>query len=206
MINTVAVSSNFRFKYVAPLSALILVIIILVFANLPDTRLFWRELQNSPHTLIFATVVILILTLLRKIPQFFCRTPFKFYIVADLSANWTRPFLRLNNAVISSDVNNGIRVEAENHFTRVPFMREAYPGFSIIETTSDWSAYSTFRLAIYSKMIQPFELVLRVHDAQHTYSYRFNIVLTINKGINYFNIPLEAIKKPLQTEKLTCQK
>ncbi|MDT8451966.1 MAG: VanZ family protein [Gammaproteobacteria bacterium] len=292
MINTVPFSSNFRYKYVALLSALMAVVLMLVFADLPDTILFWRELQNSAHTLVFAAIAILILMLLRELSHFFWQTPFKLYIaagsislliatltemiqmftardaslmdlardlagilaglglyatidsrlqtqrlmsakklragivvlsvflftasmlplaslssaylqredefpiVADLSANWTRPFLRLNNAVISSDVNNEVRVETENRFTRVTFMRGTYPGFSIIETTSDWSAYSTFSLAIYSKKIQPFELVLRVHDAQHNYSYtdRFNTVLTINKGINYFNIPLEAIK------------
>lgn len=293
MINTVPVSFNFRYKYVTLLSALIAAILILVFAELPDTRLFWRELQNSAHTMVFALITLLILVLLRETPHFFWRTPFKLYItagsislllatlteliqlftardaslidfvrdlagtlfglglyatidsrlqthqlmtakklkagiivlsfflftasmlplaflsgaylqrqaefpiVADLSARWTQPFLRLHNAVINTNANYDALVEAESRLTHVTFKRGIYPGFSIIETISDWSAYRTFRLAIYSKQNQPFELVLRVHDAQHNHAHtdRFNTALTINKGINYFHIPLEAIKK-----------
>lgn len=304
MINTVPFSFNFRYKYVTLLSALIAAVLTLVFAELPDTRLFWQELQNSAHTVVFALITLLILMLLRATPHFFLRTPFKLYItagaislllatlteliqlftardasqmdfardlagtlfglglyatidsrlqthrlmsakkikagivvlsvflftasmlplaflsaaylqreaefpiVADLSANWTRPFLRLNNAVISTDEISEVQVEAEIRLTRVTFKRGIYPGFSIIETPSDWSAYSSFTLALYSEQDQPFELVLRVHDAQHNYSYtdRFNTVLTINKGINYFHIPLEAIKKAPANRQMDMEK
>ena len=304
MINAATFNSNSRSKYVVLLSALIAAVLIQIFAELPDTRLFWQELQNSAHTVLFAPITLLILMLLRAAPNFFWRTPFNFYItavsislliatltellqlftardaslmdlardlagilvglglyaaidsrlqirrlmpakrlkagivvltvllftasmlplaflsaaylqreaefplVADLSASWTRPFLRLNNAVISTATKNEIQFKTENRLTRVTFGRGIYPGFSIIETTSDWSAYSTFTLAIYSKQIQPFELVLRVQDDQHNYAYtdRFNTVLTINKGINYFHIPLEAIKTAPVDRKINMEK
>lgn len=304
MINAVPLSLNFCCKHVALLSALVAAILILVFAELPGNRLFWLELQNSAHTVVFTSITILILMLLRETSFFFWRNSFKYYIaagtislliailteliqlftardsslidfardltgivvglglyatldsrlqthrwmsikklkagillltvflftasmwplaslsaaylqhdakfptVADLSAKWTQPFLRLHNAVISTDVNNDAQVETENRLTRVTFKRGSYPGFSIIETTSDWSAYSTFILTIYSKQNQPFELVLRVHDAQHNYSYtdRFNTALTVNKGINYFRIPLEAIKNAPAGRKMDMKK
>lgn len=293
VINATPLNSNFRYKHVVLLSALIAAVLIQVFAELPDTRLIWQELQNSAHTVVFAPIAILILLLLQEAPNFFWQTPIKLYIaagsislliailtelmqlftardaslmdfvrdlagilvglglyatidsriqahrlmsekklktgifilsvflftasmlplaflsfaylqrdaefpvVANLSANWTQPFLHLNNAVISTDANNESQIEAETRLTRVTFKRGIYPGFAIIETTSDWSAYSTFTLEIYSNKVQPFELVLRIHDEQHNYAYtdRFNTVLTINKGKNFFHIPLEAIKK-----------
>lgn len=304
MINTVPFSFNFRYKYVTLLPALIAAVLILVFAELPDTRLFWQELQNSAHTVVFALITVLILTLLRETPHFFNRTPFTLYIaagsislmlailteliqlftardaslmdftrdlagtlfglglyatidsrlqtqqllsakklkagiiallfflfitsmlpmaflsaaylqrhaefpiVADLSARWTKPFLRLHSAVINTDANKDVPVDAESRLTHVTFKRGIYPGFSIIETISDWSAYSTLTLSIYSKQNQPFELVFRVHDAQHNYAHtdRFNTALTINKGINYFHIPLETIKNAPANRKINMAK
>ncbi|MDA3834212.1 MAG: hypothetical protein PF495_12545, partial [Spirochaetales bacterium] len=119
-----------------------------------------------------------------------------FPVVFDLSSNWLRPFLRLNNAVIKPHEDNEIRVDGESRLSRIDLKSGAYPGVSILETTPDWSAYKTLRIVVHSKLSQPFELVLRIHDDQHDYAYtdRFNKAMTINKGTNYFYIPLEDIK------------
>ena len=292
-------SSNFRYKYISLLVVLVFIILALMFGTLPDISLFWRELQNTGHTILFILIAILILLLLRGTSNFFWQKSFKLYITAffislligivieivqsithsdaskmdivrdlagiiiglglyastdsnlpsyslksgkwikagivtlsfcsftasmlplaflsvayvqretafpvvvDLTANWIQPFLRLKNAAINIPEGRKIKIDGEAPLTRVDFKRGIYPGVSIVETSPDWSAYKALTIVIYSKLIKPFDLTLRIHDDKHNYSYadRFNTALTINKGTNYFHIPLEDVKKaPMKRE------
>lgn len=120
-----------------------------------------------------------------------------FPVVVDLTMNWMQPFLRLKNASIILSEGKKTKIDDEVLFTRVEFKHGNYPGISIIETFPDWSAYKALTITVYSKLSQPFNLVLRIHDDQHNYAYsdRFNTTLTINNGTNHFNILLEDIKK-----------
>ncbi len=297
-------SSNFRYKYISLLVVLVFIILALMFGALPDTSLFWREVQNTGHTILFILIAILILLLLRGTSNFFWQKSFKLYITAffislligivielvqsithsdaskmdivrdlagiivglgmyastdsdlpsyslksgkwtkigivtlsffvftasmlpltflstaymqrkaafpvvvDLTANWTLPFLQLRNAIINLPESNKTKIDGEDPLTRVDFKRGIYPGVSIIETYPDWSAYKAFTIIIYSKLIQPFELVLRIHDDQHNHNYtdRFNTKLTINKGTNYFHILLEDIKKAPTSREMDMMK
>ncbi|MDH5611238.1 MAG: hypothetical protein OEY66_02120 [Gammaproteobacteria bacterium] len=276
------------------------IVFVLLFGKLPDSNLFWRELQNSGHTLLFIPIAVFILLLLQDASKVFWQNPFKLYmaaclislligiiieliqlimsrdaslidvvrdltgiivglglrasvdpelltyrmkagkkmatrivmlsffvfavsmsplalisasylqreiafpVIVDLTANWMQPFLRLNNAVIDlPESSEEIRIDKEGQLTRVEFKRGIYPGVSIIETFPDWSAYRVLTIIVYSKLMQPFELILRIHDDQHNddYSDRFNSELAINEGVNYFHILLEDIEKaPLNRE------
>ncbi|MES0326844.1 MAG: VanZ family protein [Gammaproteobacteria bacterium] len=291
-IDNVLFNSNFRYKRIILSVALAAIVLMLMFAALPDINLFWREMQNSGHTLLFIPIVLLILLLLRDTTEFFWRKTFKLYIatfsislligiaieliqllthgdastmdvvrdlagiivglglyattdpelqthklkpgkwiragivmlsfcvltasmsplvflsaayvqretafpvVVDLTANWTRPFLQLKNAVITFQEYEEVRADGEGQLTRVDLKPGIYPGVSIIEPSPDWSAYKALTIVIYSKLIQPFDLVLRIHDEHHNddYSDRYNTKLTVNKGSNYFRIPLDDIK------------
>ncbi len=285
-------SSTFSYRDITALSVLLIMLLLLFFGELPGNSLFWRELQNSAHTPVFALIAAITISILQTRSIFLARKPFKLYITAfaislltgvgiellqllmhreasvvdimrdlagiivglglyasvdpefrryslmsgkrlrtgvvmlcccvfiasmlplaylsaaymqrkaafpvvfELSSNWIRPFLRLNNATIKPPEDNEIRVDGENRLSRIDLKRGAYPGISIIETAPDWSAYKTLKIVVHSKLTQPFELVLRIHDNKHDYTYddRFNKAMTINKGSNYFYIPLEDIK------------
>ena len=103
---------------------------------------------------------------------------------------------QLKNAVITFQEYEEIRADGEGQLMRVDLKPGIYPGVSIIEPSPDWSAYKALTILIYSKLIQPFDLVLRIHDEHHNddYSDRYNTKLTVNKGMNYFRIPLDDIK------------
>ena len=292
MMDIVSFSLNFRFKYITLLATLVVMVLVLTFGALPDINLFWREVQNSGHTILFVMIAILVLLLLRDTAKFFSQKSFKLYIAAffislligvtielvqlithsdaskidvvrdlagiiiglglyattdpelkacglksekriragiitltfcvfiasmfplaflsaayvqretafpvvvDLTANWTRPFLRLKNAVINLPESMKVIVDGEDQLTRIDFKRGTYPGVSIIETYPDWSTYKVLTIIIYSNLIQSFDLTLRIHDDKHNYAYsdRFNATQTINNGSNYFRILLEDIK------------
>lgn len=292
MVSTVLFGSNLRYRFIALFVVLVGAVLVLVFGALPDTNLFWRELQNSGHTLLFIPIAIVILLLLRSLAKRFYQKPYKLYMVAccvsliigvmieliqlmihgdasamdvvrdlagvivgfglyartdfelrsydlksgtrmragivvlsffvfiasmfplaflsatyvqretafpvvvDLSANWMRPFLQLQNAVINSPKSEEFKMEGEDQLTRVDFKSGLFPGVSIIEVSPDWLAYVTLTVIVYSKLDQSFDLVLRVHDDQHSYTYddRFNVVLTVNSGANHFRVLLEDIK------------
>lgn len=120
-----------------------------------------------------------------------------FPVVADLTASWARPFLQLKNAAINFPESGQTGAGAKQKLARIEFKNGDYPGVSIIETVPDWSTYEALTLLIDSKLAEPFELVLRIHDDQHNYEYadRFNIKLAVNQGENYFRIPLDEIKR-----------
>jgi len=268
-------------------------VLMIVFGTLPNTSLFWHEIQNTGHTLLFIPLVIFVILLLEDTTIFLKKKPFKLYIAActislligivieliqfvidrdasiidvvrdfagivtglglylttdsisqshkpklnkrartgiitlsffvfsaglwplfflsaayvqreialpmivDLSANWVQPFLHLKNASIRLADERESNIFEKDRLTRIDLQNGTYPGFSIIETVPNWSAYQTLKIAVYSKFDQPFNLVLRIHDIHHNHAYtdRFNTILTINKGTNYFHIPLEDIKK-----------
>lgn len=71
-----------------------------------------------------------------------------------------------------------------------------YPGLTLNEPVSDWSAYTHLSFRIYAETAQPFKLTLRINDAQHNRQYedRYNTSLTIRQGMNLFRIPLEEIR------------
>jgi len=120
-----------------------------------------------------------------------------FPVVVDLMADWTKPFLRLKHASIRLPESGEIGIDGEGQLARVDFKSGIYPGISIIETSPDWTAYGVLTIEVYSKLMQSFELVLKIQDDQHNFAYsdRFNTTLTINKGLNHFGIQLEDIKQ-----------
>jgi VanZ family protein len=288
-----------RYKQIVLLAALTILVLLVLFGELPDTNLFWREAQNSGHTILFILISVLILLLLQNTAEFLRRAPLKHYttacllglfigvvtemvqlmmhsdasmvdvardiagvivgmglyasvdpdlrpywlksrgelrvgvamlsfcvftvsmaplavlsaayvqredafpVVVDLTANWVKPFLRLKNATVSPGIDNEVAINGVSRFVRVDFERGIYPGVSVVETSPDWSAYKVLTVAIYSKLSQPLDLVLRVNDDQHNNDYadRFNRGLTVNKGLNHFRILLQDIKTaPLNRE------
>jgi len=291
--NNVLPSSNFRYNRITLLAVLAVMVLTLMFSALPDINLFWRELQNTGHTLFFIPVVILVLMLLRDTTIFFGCRPIKLYmaactisllvgtaieliqliidrdanpmdimrdlagiltglglyastdpelqkhplmpekwlraiivtlsfgvfsasmlplallstayaqrqaafpLVVDLTASWMRPFLQLKNAVIHEPDSGEISIDEKNRLTRIDLKKGSYPGLSVIEPFPDWSAYKTLTIIAYSKLVQPIDLTLRIHDEHHNYAYtdRFNIQITLTEGTNYFQIPLEDIKR-----------
>ena len=124
-----------------------------------------------------------------------------FPVIIDFQAAWIRPFMQLNQAVLTQATAHDSSASL-NELTdqqQVPQLvlnSGQYPGISIIEPYPDWSAYKTLTLSLYSMQVQAIKLVLRIHDSQHNqeYSDRFNQALTIMPGNNRFRIPLLSIE------------
>ncbi len=75
---------NSRRKQIRLSVTLVAVIFIVLFGELPGTSLFWQEVQNTGHTLLFAVVAVLVLLLLQDSTVMFRPASLKLYIVAGL--------------------------------------------------------------------------------------------------------------------------
>lgn len=73
-----------RKKQIRLLSALIVVVLIVLFGELPNTSLYWQELQNTGHTVLFAVVAVLILLLLKDSFIVFQPASLKLYVTTCL--------------------------------------------------------------------------------------------------------------------------
>lgn len=131
-----------------------------------------------------------------------------FPVVVDLSANWTRHFLRLRNAVLDLHERKEVHAGVEGRFTRIDFKGGTYPGVSVLESYPDWSDYKVLKMVIFSELKQPYDLVLRIHDDRHDHDYddRFNRVLSVDRGINDFHISLDEIKKAPSGREMNMKK
>lgn len=125
-----------------------------------------------------------------------------FPVVIDFQAAWPKPFLHINQAVLTQiDAADFLAINqnrsVQQQVTKLQLKRGKYPGISIIEPYPDWSAYNTLILELYSPQAHAFGLVLRIHDSQHNQSYsdRFNQRLTVKPGNNRFRIPLLAVEQ-----------
>ena len=124
-----------------------------------------------------------------------------FPVVIDFQADWTKPFLQLNQAVLTRVAAPGSLTSGKQHHdhqqvSELKLNRGHYPGISMIEPYPDWSAYNTLILDVYSLQAHALSLVLRIHDSQHNqeYSDRFNQTLTVMPGMNRFRIQLLSVQ------------
>ena len=81
-IDNVLFNSNFRYKRIILSVALAAIVLMLMFGALPNINLFWRELQNSGHSLLFIIITLLILLLLQDTSKIFRLDPFTLYVTA----------------------------------------------------------------------------------------------------------------------------
>ena len=84
-------------------SALIAVILIVLFGQLPDNSLFWQELQNSGHTFLFAVVAVLVFWLLQNSTTKFQQKPLALYILAAAISLLVGVLTELVQLLIGSD-------------------------------------------------------------------------------------------------------
>jgi len=164
----------------------------------------WRQhgylLRIGALILSFCLLLVSVLPLLHLAYAYVQRNE-AFPVIIDFQAAWARSFLHLNRAVLTQGVVPDAETSGIEHIgqQRVPWLKfnlGIYPGVSIIEPYSDWSAYKVLTLDMYSLQTHAFSLVLRIHDTQHTqaYSDRFNQVLTVMPGNNRFRIPLLSVQ------------
>jgi glycopeptide antibiotics resistance protein len=100
--NTLAILSAHN-KTIGLLIVLAAIFLLVLFGELPDNSLFWQEMQNSGHTLLFAIVAVLILQLLRDTTYFSRQTPAKLYVVAGIASLLTGLLIEIMQLMLHSD-------------------------------------------------------------------------------------------------------
>jgi hypothetical protein len=111
----------------------------------------------------------------------YARRAAQFPVLADFSARFDDYFIQPNWSVltIASPAQKYARVgERALH---VRFLPGPYPGVDLFEPAPDWSKYTALALDVTNPNSSPLELLLRVHDADHTnlFEDRFNKVLHV---------------------------
>ncbi len=79
---------------------------------------------------------------------------------------------------------------------RLELRAARYPGLTLRDPASDWSAYDRLCFDVFSEHDSTVALVLRIDDAHAFLRYedRFNHVLRIHPGMNPVCVPLDAVR------------
>ena len=119
-----------------------------------------------------------------------------FPVVADLAADWQRPFLNIGRVELARvPAPPGWEEMAGAEVARLTFLDVPWPGFTVREPRPDWSPYGALRFQVWSELETPVEVVLRVDDGhrQRAHPDRFNGSFAVMPGMNDFTVPLETI-------------
>lgn len=92
-----------HYKQFGLLTALVVIVLVVLFGELPGNSLFWRAVQNSGHTFLFAVAAVLVLLLLQDATELFRRSPLKLYVVAGLTSLLIGVLTELVQLLIDSD-------------------------------------------------------------------------------------------------------
>jgi len=112
----------------------------------------------------------------------YARRAAQFPVLADFSARFDGYFIQPNWSVLTlaSPAQEYARHDGEQAL-RVLFQPGPYPGVDFFEPAPDWSGYTTLALDVTNPHSSPLELLLRVHDTDHSklFEDRFNKVLHV---------------------------
>ena len=64
-MNTVLFRSGIHLGFIILASVFVIGVLTVVFVQLPGSTLFWREVQNSGHTILFAVITLLFMMMIR---------------------------------------------------------------------------------------------------------------------------------------------
>ena len=117
-----------------------------------------------------------------------------FPVILDFKADWSGSFVHFNKAEMEGASG---KAGDKNSLFRIRFDTGNFPGVSIIEPASDWSAYRNLRFKVASGHDENIDLFLRIHDRNHDNNHqdRFNQKLLIHPGLNEIVISLAQIEK-----------
>lgn len=119
-----------------------------------------------------------------------------FPVVADLVADWQRPFLNIGRVELARvAAPPGWAQMAGADVAQLTFLDVPWPGFTVREPFPDWSRQGALRFQVWSELGDPVELVLRVDDGHRRRAHgdRFNGSFIVMPGMNDFTVPLETI-------------
>ena len=128
-----------------------------------------------------------------------------FPVVADLTADWQRPFLSVGRSALEPvPAPPGWEATAGEDVARLTFLDAPWPGVTVREPYPDWSGYGVLRFQVWSALAAPVELVLRVDDAHRRRAHqdRYNGSFIVMPGLNDFTVPLATIEQGPQERRL----
>jgi VanZ family protein len=94
-------------------------------------------------------------------------------------------------------VSIGVKRDIVDGVLNVEFGKEEFPGVSFHEPVPDWSRYKTLLIDVGNPDTTPLDLVVRVHDSAHTYTFndRFNRNFLLAAGERrMLRIPLDDVR------------
>ncbi len=131
-----------------------------------------------------------------------------FPTLIDLTAAWSRQFIQLDHARLSTLPFPAEWTSAGHSSVAFLVLESAeYPELTVEEPVPDWTAYNVLRLDLYSPGSDTVLMGLRVDDIHHDYSStdRFTVSLKISPGHNSVSIDLARIRTaPIGRETDMC--
>jgi len=118
--------------------------------------------------------------------------------ICSFESYWENKFLIAQNAELTIvSPPNSWAGGGDNRVGKLTLKPAAYPGLMVREPYPDWTGYDFLAFTVYSELDHSISLGLRIDDIHHNYLYedRFTRKLTIEQGLNRFQIPLVEVRR-----------
>ncbi len=118
--------------------------------------------------------------------------------LTEFGASWNTRFVSLQRAILTG-ITEGHDIHSTDvnvHGARLTLLPGTYPGITIVETTADWTGYTSLLFSVFSQLDEPVAVVLRIHDRRHNFEFndRYNQRLVVKPGRNDYQIPLRDVQ------------
>jgi VanZ family protein len=126
-------------------------------------------------------------------------------VIANFESFWWANIMWANNKARLERVKAPKDWSNESWVGRITFTKGArYPGISFAYIRPDWRSYDYLEFDLYSTHTTDFSLALRVHDLEHQNQHhdRYNKLLAIKPGFNFYSISIADIKESPRTREL----
>jgi len=180
----------------------------LLFAATLDPQTIFRSNASSRSRTLLrgAALILLALTFIpgAQIGYAYAQRATAFPLLCDFKGTWEKQFLGSNHAQLELISVSSAKEKGEAPAWRIRFEPAHFSAFKLFEPYPDWTGYQRLLLVLRSRMADPIDLVLRIHDRQHDDrpADRFKRDLAVLPGINEFSIPLADIRQAPQDREM----
>jgi hypothetical protein len=181
----------------------------LLFAATLDPQVIGRATTSGRTRALLrgVAVILLVLTFIPgvQIGYAYAQRAAAFPLLCDFKGTWENRFLATNHAKLELiSVPVSATEERESPAWRIRFEPAHFSAFKLFEPYPDWTGYQSLHLVLRSRMADPIDLVLRIHDRRHDDrpTDRFKRDLAVLPGINEFSIPLAEIRQAPQDREM----
>ena len=186
---------------------------LLIYAGFDDRAAnIWRKVPAGTRVCVIAIACIAVIVVVAPLTGWlwaYYNRASTFPVLLDFEVHSQTAFLIANEAEFSIiDTPAEWPENLTDHVGNLAMQQAEYPGITIQEPYPDWSEQSVLLLSVFLPGSIPQTLTLRIHDAEHdwTYADRFNRRVRLTPGNNEIRIPLSDVQAAPESREMNMRR